>query len=348
MAFTALYNGKERGAWSVPKNESASCTECGEEMRVVSESSDGRARHFRHHRPEKLAGGGGDGDSNCGGGESDDHKKWKNFAAERLNEVFGNCNIDRATVEEPLAAPWSDKEGRAADACVFFEDWDDQFGRGLAIEVQHKHKDKDKHAVEMDYNRQDVAVLWLSGDDFHDDGLRMREVDIRHRTREQTSICDLAEKWARVDVAGKASYYDEKHRPITHESLILRVEAPHGWETSIEATFPRDWFIPTPREYWERQEWQARFQTVCDAYIKEYDRGSDTRIPVKIPSSVDTERIKRDSSKYRCADCRWKGDKYSVASDGTVGGTAVCPDCGGGLRLNSSHARKVQRRVRTD
>ena len=237
MAFTALYDGDERGAWSVPRSERATCPECGDEMHVVSESTDGRARHFSHNPDRTGAGGGGGG---CSGGESDDHKKWKNFAAERLQEIFGDRAAARASVEEPLAAPWSDKEDRAADACVFFENWDNQFGRGLAIEVQHKNKDKDIHAVEMDYNRQGVAVLWLSGEDFHDNGLRMREVDIRHRTREQTSICELADNWFTVELPNGVTQYNAR-RPDTHEQLVYETHDPRDRRASVPATVLADW-----------------------------------------------------------------------------------------------------------
>ena len=255
MAFTALYDGDERGAWSVPRSERATCPECGDEMHVVSESTDGRARHFSHN-PDRTGGGGGGG--GCSGGESDDHKKWKNFAAERLDEVFGDRAAARASVEQPLAAPWSDKDGRAADACVFFENWDNQFGRGLAIEVQHKHKDKDKHAVEMDYNRQGVAVLWLSGEYFHENGLRMREVDIRHRTRDQTSISELADKWVRV-ATGSDTYLTHTEHPVTHKHLIHEVEDPRDKNAKVPAKIPDEVFDQAARELWRKQEWRDLF-----------------------------------------------------------------------------------------
>ena len=42
-----------------------------------------------------------------------------------------------------------------------------------------------------------------------------------------------------------------------------------------------------------------------------------------------------DDPLYRCADCDWTGDDYEIVADGSVGGTAVCPDCGGGLRVGA-------------
>ena len=422
MAFTALYDGDERGAWGVPRSERATCPECGDEMHVVSESTDGRARHFSHNPDRTGAGGGGGG---CSGGESDDHKKWKNFAAERLHEIFGDRAAARASVEEPLAAPWSDKEDRAADACVFFENWDNQFGRGLAIEVQHKNKDKDIHAVEMDYNRQGVAVLWLSGVDFHDNGLRMREVDIRHRTREQTSICELADNWFTVELPNGVTQYNAR-RPDTHEQLVYETHDPrdrrasvpatvladwvlpttaeywrgHDWEAAfrspegrynersyrlqaaipqtvstvtVDAFLPHDWFWPTPREHWRDKGWNAAFgeqipdgtfealqeqstaemecsfpPNVVDGIVYQrldmesleensalsVERGECTTIRVSVPEAASKYHDVIDT-RYRCRDCTWRGDQYSICKDGSAGGTAVCPLCESGIRLNS-------------
>lgn len=37
---------------------------------------------------------------------------------------------------------------------------------------------------------------------------------------------------------------------------------------------------------------------------------------------------------YRCKECGWQGDEYELLDDGSVAGTAVCPECEGQLTLN--------------
>ena len=36
---------------------------------------------------------------------------------------------------------------------------------------------------------------------------------------------------------------------------------------------------------------------------------------------------------YKCTECGWRGDEYLVIDDGTIGGTAVCPECEGQLTI---------------
>jgi len=329
MIFTARYEGDIRGAWNVPFQEDAYCLECGERLRIWREFEDAHARHFRH--VSNMGGGGGGGNGGCSGGESDDHRMWKNFAAERLHEIFENRAASRPTVEEPMAAPCSDKEKRAADACIFFENRDPQLGRGLAVEVQHRHKNKDTSAVERDYDRQGVATLWLTGDDFTDKGLPMNEVDIRHRVRQQTSICERCPKWELLP--GGYSYAEQ---PATHERLIHSAHDPRDREAKVPATVVADWVLPTPADHWRSTPWEERFRTVDTEYITTHQRGERTRIAVSIPPAIDTQEIERQAAMYCCSVCRWRGDEYLIADDGSTAGTAVCPNCAGGLRLASS------------
>lgn len=184
MAYIAVHDGERKGAFEVPFQTDAYCRECGERMRVWRESTDGRARHFKHI--SEMAGGeGGGGAGSCSGGEGDEHRKWKNFAAERLSEVFDD--IAEASVEKRLAAPHTGKKHRDADAIVMFNERDEQLGLGLAVEVQHKNKDKDIEATTQDYLKQDIAVAWLYEEDFSDDGCRMEEVDFRDRASDGIS-----------------------------------------------------------------------------------------------------------------------------------------------------------------
>lgn len=268
MPYTARYNGEERGAWSVPKDETAYCTECGAPMMVVSKGVDGTARHFRHdiwkagYSPPGGPGGGQS--ATCGGGEDDVHKKWKNFAAERLADVFGNRAAARPSVELRLAAPWSDSDYRDADAGVLFKNRDRQFGRGLAVEVQHKNDGKDTHAVAMDYQRQDIAVLWLYEDDFNRDGLPMTEVDIRHRVRSDTSICAMCDKWTKVPLGAAGQAHPGR---ISHVRYLVRTGQDKIFETidprdanrNVPAKLPSEWFEEQAQRIWRNQHWEELF-----------------------------------------------------------------------------------------
>lgn len=37
--------------------------------------------------------------------------------------------------------------------------------------------------------------------------------------------------------------------------------------------------------------------------------------------------------RYACIECAYRGDSYDTIDDGSTGGTAVCPQCRGDLRL---------------
>lgn len=101
MAYTAIYDGEKRGAWAIPAGEDAYCEECDERMRVWREGADGTARHLKHI--SNMGGGDGGGGTDCGGGEDPDHVKWKNLAAERLQEIFETtpCKRRPSRVESP-------------------------------------------------------------------------------------------------------------------------------------------------------------------------------------------------------------------------------------------------------
>ena len=170
--YIAIHNGEKKGAWEVPPKEDAECPGCGGRVRVWREGVDGTARHFGHV----------DEHTGCGYAESDDHRKWKNFAAERLSEVFTNGH--KPVVECRLKAPHSDKAYRYADVAMLFEDSHDKLGEGIAVEVQHKNTDKNKQATTRDYAEQGLSTVWLTESDFETDGCRLSLDDfIRKATR---------------------------------------------------------------------------------------------------------------------------------------------------------------------
>jgi len=180
MASKALYNGQTKSPRQVPKDADIYCTECGEPMYMVEAHTrsdiDGVVpRHFSHY-PDGDAG-------DCPGGESEEHERWKGYAADALGELFDH-RTSFVCMEGELEAPVSDKDSREADALAVFNSPDPQLGRGVAIEVQHKNKGKDIATTTSDYVKQGIAVVWTDADDYADNRVLLNESDIRNRARE--------------------------------------------------------------------------------------------------------------------------------------------------------------------
>ena len=262
MAYEAIYQGEVCGAFEVPLRTDAYCTECGEQMRVWSEAEDGTARNFKHI---KNMGGGEGGGSNCSGGEGDPHIKWKNFAAERLSEVFDEIAAE-VTVEKRLHAPHTDKEYRAADAAVMFEDRNEQLGSGLAVEVQHKNIDKDIESTTHDYIQQDIAVAWVGKNDFSDDGCKLREVDFRNLAEKATPDVDSIVKRGGYPTKFPAlfldSLYTSTHAQVTlHGIQVAREE--YNWDRCDHTLTERQYSVPakiTPEYVYRDIDWPELFR----------------------------------------------------------------------------------------
>jgi hypothetical protein len=294
-------------------------------MIVVSESVDGKMRHFRHYV-----------DSACGGGEGDRHEKWKNWAAERLHAIFGDRARQRATTEGTLGAPVSDKQTRSADALVLFEDLDEQLGRGVAVEVQDKNEGKDKVLVQRDYDRQDVATVWLYPDDFDSDGFYFTESDFRKRARSETTFHDIHPEIFR---------HPRPHPPLRLiESFMQQGE--HS-ETTFTAKLPAEWVSeklnPTVEDLRSRYdriplcmieqiEWGELF--TADQKTSMPSAGDATKIHVKIPVTV-SEYPPEPEDTLGCKNCDWTGshEAYALIDKGGTGKSAVCPECHGQLHL---------------
>jgi len=244
MAYTAIYEGEERGAFEVPHKTDAYCLECGERMRVWREADDGTARHFKHIRNMKGSTGYA-GEHDCSGGESDEHRKWKNFAAERASEEFEN--IAEVSVEKRFSAPHTEKQYRDADSAVIFQDRDEQLGIGLAIEVQHRNLDKDIRSTTKDYLKQDIAVAWLRKEDFTDKGCKLNEVDFRDRARQSASISLFAPP---------VPWYLHVETHVEPELELLRSEL----SGHVPAKIPSEYFDKNALEMWESAEWQSLFR----------------------------------------------------------------------------------------
>jgi len=325
MPFDGYYEGELCGVWEIPAGEDVVCKECGDVMRVWRESERGTARHLKHI--ENMGGGdtGGSVSHHGSCGESEEHVKWKNMAAERLSEVFGEISATRPVLEELLAAPTdlSDANRRRADAVVYFENWDEQLGRGLAVEVQHKNKNKDKKAVRLDYDRQDIAVVWLDGDDFNSKGCLLNEVDFRQRAFRSASIADT------VDFLSIARSRLDQHPGGLIDGDTGQVEVP--------AKLPAEFFDKQSMELWRSQHWDDLFSPpdvsneVKNALEStrqtdsKKDSGAVNSVSVALPLEVIKSGIREHNSRtlgpnpsLKCSVCGYWTDPYHPESAGKL------------------------------
>lgn len=294
MPYIAIHDGEKKGAFEVPYQTDAYCIDCGERVRVWREAADGTARHFKHVSAMQGGGEGGGGGDGCSAGESDEHRKWKNFAAERLSEVFANAA--EVAVEKPLAAPHTGKERRYADAAVMFEDYDQQLGNGLAVEVQHKNVSKDVAATTRDYLKQDVAVAWLDESDFSDSGCRLNQLDFRNRASELPSpqyfLTDPPSIGPDVDVHASNWLLQVRHareelnRPEVDHELSER-------EWHVPAQLPGEFFDELAEDIYRDQKWESLFKAPStlayrtEAAIPRANTTSQTAVTLP-PEFVDT------------------------------------------------------------
>jgi hypothetical protein len=293
MAYTAIYEGEECGAFEVPIKTDAYCLECGERMRVWREGFDGTARHFKHIS-EMGGGDTGGGGTDCGGGESDTHQKWKNFAAERLFEIFEDHA--EVTVEKRLAAPHTDKNYRDADAALIFEEYNDQFGLGIAVEVQHKNLDKDIESTTLDYLKQDFSVVWLDKNDFSEDGCKLNEADFRYLAAESVpSLClgsvpvtwnDHINNHVEIELDRVKNHRKSLNQPNCDHNLTER-------EYHVPAKIPNEHFDNAAKRIKENQSWSSLFDSpetdkfITQAVVPRSPTTTITEVP--LPKDVFTD-----------------------------------------------------------
>lgn len=293
MAWTAIYQDDECGAFEVPFQTDAYCKECGERMRVWREGSDGTARHFKHVS-EMQGGSGSSTVTSCSGGESDQHQKWKNFAAERLFEIFGDA--DETTVEKRLAAPHTGKKHRDADAAVIFDERDEQLGLGLAVEVQHKNRDKDIEATTLDYLKQDIAVAWVEADDFWERGCRLNETDFRDRATESVDSILLDQNPVPWYLHIDAHAEPKLHAVRNAREELNQDDCNHELQErkfSVPAKLPNEVFDDEALRIWRSQEWRDLFNPAeTPRYITQtvIPKTDSTRVTeINLPNDFFTE-----------------------------------------------------------
>jgi len=343
MPWVARYEGEKSGAFEVPHGSDAHCLECGERMRVWRESESGTARHFKHIGEMGDSGGAG---SHCSGGEGDEHRKWKNFAAERLSEVFGN--IAEVAVEKRLAAPHTGKTERYADAAVMFDETDEQLGHGLAVEVQHKNDGKDIEATTRDYLKQGVAVAWLDGSDFWECGCLLDHQSFRERARQKPSPLYFRETHISpphirgMHITQPADAYLRRIRADREELNMDSCDHDlQPREHQVPAKLPVEYFDEVSEQMWQNQQWRTLFSGFVgdelshlevDRYIQEVRNSlSDGEVLRELePTAVIPERLlrdwyksgfkkthSRDSYYVRCPNCDAVSGPYNYMVKGS-------------------------------
>lgn len=61
--------------------------------------------------------------------------------------------------------------------------------------------------------------------------------------------------------------------------------------------------------------------------------GGETEINAKLPPDY-ADSLEDLAAKYICRECVWTGNEPKLLEDGSIGGTAVCPECSGGITIN--------------
>ncbi|SDD89210.1 hypothetical protein SAMN05192552_10661 [Natrinema hispanicum] len=259
MPWIAIYEGEKRGPFQVPRKTDVECPTCKGRMRVWRESSDGKARHFKHI--DGMGSGGGSSSAACETvAESDKHIKWKNLAAQRLLDEFSD-NVGKCRVEMGLKAPISDKDRRVGDAVLLFEERDEQLGRGIVVEVQHKNHTKDIEATTADYVGQDLSIVWTYEDDYAIDRCKLTEIDLRKRAQDAV--------WP--DYAPEEStWLEPQYNFKAHEPKWANAYDTGLTETTVPARLPPDYYDTKAREIWELQYWYHLFPASQRGFTYKY------------------------------------------------------------------------------
>jgi len=304
VPWVAIYEGEKSVPREVPIQEDVKCPECGGTMRVWRKSSDGRARHFKHI--ENFSGEGRGGTACESVGESQKHRVWKSFAADRLEQLFDG-NVADCRIERELAAPVSGKDRRLGDAVVEFETRDEQLGNGVIIEVQHRNESKDIRKTTADYIAQGFAVVWTDEYDYATDNCRLNEADIRKLARDAVwpeHVPKPREWWG-------ISAFDSIQEEWFEGAPF--VEGP--------AVYINEWGMPTPKEEWENTPWDDRFPEPEDYSTSDC---SDTTYSITVPiaqwllDETGTGYYRQELMDAHAAGIAIRNDKLS----------AECPDCG--------------------
>jgi hypothetical protein len=147
----------------------------------------------------------------------------------------------------------------------------------------------------------------------------MAEVDIRHRTRQQTSICELSDKWTKI--TGRYETEPEishvKDLVGTHERLIHTPDKPG----SAPAKLPAEYFDQVSQRIWRNQEWETLFQ---DLWHYPYTRLEEC----KEAKSVNFEATLPDPAIKEILKTAWSRGVRKQKNSRRLSSGILCEKCG--------------------
>jgi len=359
MAFTARHaetDDLHNVALADPEAEYR-CLDCDEELSYVrqhlrtlpSGGTTAVTAHFSHQ-----GGGGGSACGGGGGGETDIHKRRKRDA---LQEAVNRFDAADYGTEVYIG-------DKRADALLEFEEPHSEYGKGLVIEYQHKNEGKDIAATEQHFAKNEYTTVWLWEDQYTYDSeipeidffsgrvytpwpdavppadtWRGRGLDAEKRAEWETAhdrgltdavveatvvrhwvIQTPKEYWESEPWDARFRYADRTPEEQYRTQCAIR----NGNTLRVEATVPAHWYLPTPKEHWESEPWDARFpdsqpdrnggQTPTKMLIKSV-RTHATSAAKTIPVTLPPETNDRLNAKYsavnddeRCPRCGRKAE----------------------------------------
>jgi hypothetical protein len=160
MPSVGLLDGTTVYPGGVSDTTDVLCPKCSEPMHVRGGPQTDRLRHFAHYPQNRKC-----------SGETQEHHQWKQLVFRALS------NLDLPHQESlffclegeiDVSNTPSEAARRRADVLLRFGDEHDNFGHGIAIEIQHRNDDKNVHAVTYDYLVNGYSVRWASRHDFTD------------------------------------------------------------------------------------------------------------------------------------------------------------------------------------
>ncbi|MFC7208958.1 hypothetical protein ACFQL3_01775 [Natronoarchaeum sp. GCM10025321] len=158
MPFVGRFRGTIVFPGWVSDGTTVICPKCEEEMFVRGGPQTDRLRHFVHYP-----------DSRKCSGESEEHRRWKHLVFRALHDLhlpnqesLFFCMEGKLDVSHTPTDPTT----RHADVLLRFGAQHDQFGDGIAFEIQHRNEEKDLHAATYDYLVNGYSVLWVTRNTF--------------------------------------------------------------------------------------------------------------------------------------------------------------------------------------
>lgn len=212
-------------------------------------------------------GGGGGG----GAAESTIHKRRKLAA---MHEATTRFDCSDFSTERYIGE-------KRADAVVVFEDPHEKYGKGLVIEYQHKNEGKDIEETQEHFARNEYTTVWLWEDQFSFPG-EIPEIDL-FGGEVYTPWPDAVPTVDRWSGLGLDHEKREKWERAYQDGLT---------NSSVPASFPRHFFLPTQKEFWRARSFEhiGEFMT-GSSWENRFDPPEEllldwnySEIPAKIPS----------------------------------------------------------------